>query len=72
MFFAYIIVYLMEYCFHRITFGLEFIMNRMRLGVGLTMLIIFLFTAPIQAYVLGPTDPGKWGSPLFGTGATVT
>lgn len=23
-------------------------------------------------YVLGPTSPGKWGSPVFGTGATVT
>ncbi len=25
-----------------------------------------------SAYVLGPTTPGKWGSPVFGTGATVT
>jgi len=24
------------------------------------------------AFVLGPTSPGKWGSPVFGTGATVT
>lgn len=23
-------------------------------------------------FVLGPTSPGKWGSPVFGTGATVT
>ncbi|MGH9720339.1 MAG: matrixin family metalloprotease [Bryobacteraceae bacterium] len=23
-------------------------------------------------YVLGPTTPGKWGPPVFGTGATVT
>ena len=23
-------------------------------------------------FVLGPTTPGKWGSPVFGTGATVT
>ena len=23
-------------------------------------------------YVLGPTTPGKWGAPAFGTGATVT
>lgn len=28
---------------------------------------------PISAdYVLGPTTPGKWGSPVLGTGATVT
>lgn len=29
---------------------------------------------PLQngGYVLGPTTPGKWGSPVFGTGATVT
>lgn len=29
---------------------------------------------PIYAspFVLGPTTPGKWGSPVFGTGATVT
>lgn len=25
-----------------------------------------------QAYVLGPTTPGKWGSPVFGTGATIS
>ncbi|WP_066341054.1 matrixin family metalloprotease [Azohydromonas lata] len=25
-----------------------------------------------SAYVLGPTSPGKWGSPEYGTGATVT
>lgn len=25
-----------------------------------------------SAYVIGPTSPGKWGSPVFGTGATVT
>lgn len=25
-----------------------------------------------QAYVLGPTSPGKWGSPVYGTGATIT
>lgn len=24
------------------------------------------------AYVLGPTTPGKWGSPVMGTGATIT
>lgn len=25
-----------------------------------------------SAYTLGPTSPGKWGPPAFGTGATVT
>ena len=25
-----------------------------------------------SAFVVGPTSPGKWGSPTFGTGATVT
>lgn len=25
-----------------------------------------------QAFVVGATTPGKWGSPVFGTGATVT
>lgn len=25
-----------------------------------------------SAFVIGPTSPGKWGSPVFGTGATVT
>lgn len=25
-----------------------------------------------QAFVIGPTSPGKWGSPVFGTGATIT
>lgn len=29
--------------------------------------------APISdEFVLGPTTPGKWGSPVFGTGATIT
>lgn len=29
--------------------------------------------SPIPAdFVVGPTSPGKWGSPIFGTGATVT
>lgn len=36
--------------------------------------VISALAAPMaaSAYVLGPTDPGKWGSPVFGTGATVT
>lgn len=31
-----------------------------------------LAVSTAQAFVLGPTTPGKWGSPVFGTGATVT
>lgn len=31
-----------------------------------------LAAIPASAYVLGPTTPGKWGSPTLGTGATVT
>lgn len=36
--------------------------------------VIGALAAPMaaSAYVLGPTSPGKWGSPVFGTGATVT
>lgn len=29
-------------------------------------------TMSASAFVLGPTAPGKWGPPAFGTGATVT
>lgn len=31
-----------------------------------------LASTPAQSFVLGPTTPGKWGSPVFGTGATVS
>ncbi|MEF8721321.1 matrixin family metalloprotease [Candidatus Accumulibacter phosphatis] len=31
-----------------------------------------LTAVPASAYVLGPTSPGKWGSPVVGTGATVS
>lgn len=35
--------------------------------------IAALFTASsASAFTLGPTTPGKWGSPTFGTGAVVT
>ena len=42
-----------------------------------TIKIISLFSMLItsmqaNAYVLGPTTPGKWGPPTHGTGATVT
>ena len=36
---------------------------------------VLLFVANTTAsfgYVVGPTTPGKWGSPLLGTGATIT
>lgn len=38
------------------------------------LLIAGALAAPMaaSAFVLGPTSPGKWGSPVFGTGATVT
>ena len=38
------------------------------------LLIAGALAAPMaaSAFVLGPTFPGKWGSPVFGTGATVT
>ncbi|MCG7498240.1 matrixin family metalloprotease [Vibrio sp. Of7-15] len=38
----------------------------------------YLFTTPAWSvpissdFVVGPTIPGKWGSPVFGTGATIT
>lgn len=36
--------------------------------------LVFLasWTMQAQAYVLGPTNPGKWGPPTLGTGANVT
>lgn len=33
---------------------------------------LFPGTPLAPEYVLGPTTPGKWGSPVLGTGATVT
>lgn len=33
---------------------------------------VFYMAGSASAYVLGPTDPGKWGNPDMGTGATVT
>ncbi len=40
------------------------------LVMGIAASCIVLTTA--SAFVLGPTSPGKWGPPAFGTGATVT
>ena len=36
--------------------------------------VIGALAAPMaaSAFILGPTNPGKWGDPTFGTGATVT
>ena len=34
--------------------------------------VLALGVSSASAFVLGPTTPGKWGSPVFGTGATVT
>lgn len=45
-------------------------LNKVAAGVVLASGVFFASSA--SAYVLGPTTPGKWGSPLFGTGATIT
>jgi hypothetical protein len=45
-------------------------MKRLLASLGLLSALCFPFAA--NAYVLGPTAPGKWGPPVFGTGATVT
>lgn len=34
--------------------------------------VLALGASSASAFVLGPTTPGKWGSPVMGTGATVT
>ncbi len=38
----------------------------------LMILLLFILPSISSAYVLGPTSPGKWGSPVMGTGATVS
>ena len=44
-----------------------------RVAPALGVVALLLVAArPASAFVLGPTSPGKWGSPVFGTGATVT
>ncbi len=45
-------------------------MNKTLLSLALATLLAVPVSA--SAYVLGPTSPGKWGSPEHGTGATVT
>jgi hypothetical protein len=34
--------------------------------------LLTMFATSAAAYIIGPTSPGKWGSPIIGTGATVT
>ena len=54
-------------------------MNQLIMGLG-GLLIAFSVNATTYApgtpiasdFVLGPSTPGKWGSPVFGTGATVS
>lgn len=38
----------------------------------LALLGVLVVPLAANAYTLGPTSPGKWGSPTMGTGATVT
>lgn len=39
---------------------------------SLIFILLMGFVSASQAFVLGPTNPGKWGSPVMGTGATIT
>lgn len=43
-----------------------------RLLASLAFISTLCLPMAATAYTLGPTSPGKWGSPVFGTGATVT
>lgn len=43
-----------------------------KLFAGLTLATLIAVPMTASAYLLGPTTPGKWGSPTMGTGATVT
>ncbi|MFH2060051.1 MAG: matrixin family metalloprotease [Pseudomonadota bacterium] len=38
----------------------------------LITILLLSISISSQAYQIGPTTPGKWGSPTLGTGATVT
>ena len=38
----------------------------------LALAVILMVPLSASAYVLGPTTPGKWGSPVLGTGATIS
>lgn len=37
-----------------------------------TLVLMLFFTNAANAFVLAGTTPGKWGSSIFGTGATIT
>jgi hypothetical protein len=41
-------------------------------GMGVVSFLLCIAILPVQAFTLGPTTPGKWGSSVLGTGATVT
>lgn len=43
-----------------------------KLFTQLSLACALLVPIAASAYVVGPTTPGKWGSPTMGTGATVT
>ena len=38
----------------------------------ITLLLLFMIPSIANAFVIGPTTPGKWGDPTFGTGANIT
>ena len=43
-----------------------------RLFASLALIGTLCLPLSVSAYSLGPTSPGKWGPPAFGTGATVS
>lgn len=43
-----------------------------KLAAKLALSAILILPTLASAYVVGPTSPGKWGSPALGTGATIT
>lgn len=48
-------------------------MNKFRnLAAVATLAAMSLTAVTAEAFVIGPTTPGKWGPPAFGTGATVS
>jgi len=38
----------------------------------ITLLLLLMTSSIANAFVIGPTAPGKWGDPTFGTGANIT
>jgi len=38
----------------------------------LALSLLLFFSSYATAYIIAPTTPGKWGSPEYGTGATIT